>query len=149
LTPRSFTSWRAFGEIWRVKNFFRRSWDRIWNGPDEDYFHARHDGYMVFNKPKYLPGDTVKLKAFIVKKKNGKPLEEEARLILDSDKPRVLATLVPYAPGAYEYRFVLHDSLGMKLDAPAIRLPDFSKRYSGQGTPRHVFYRSLTSTTSF
>ncbi len=42
-------------------------------------FQEKHTGYIVFNKPKYQPGDTVKFKAFLVTKK-GIPVDKEIQL---------------------------------------------------------------------
>lgn len=72
---------------------------------------TRYDGYLVFNKPKYLPKDTVKLKAFLVK--NHKPITKTLELILrkDQEAPHTLAELKPTSEGAYVHEFVLGDSL--------------------------------------
>jgi len=79
-------------------------------------FEDRHKGYMVFNKPKYLPGDTVKLKAFVVKKK-GKPINKEVDVVLLANRKLTkLTRLKPYRKGGYTYEFVLHDSLQLSLD---------------------------------
>ena len=76
-------------------------------------------GYLVFNKPKYNPGDTVMLKAFILCGKNHLPLKREADIkITKSDPYKMikLGTVAPYNPGGYSYSFVLDDSLGLQLD---------------------------------
>ncbi|MCG8702428.1 MAG: hypothetical protein MI922_30530, partial [Bacteroidales bacterium] len=94
-----------------------------WTAPkycDYDYsFTRKFKGYCVSNKPKYMPGDTVKLKAFIVNDK-GKPLNKKIDLHLEgiyySDKKQHITTLKPYRNGAYSYEFVLHDSLDLMLD---------------------------------
>ena len=98
----------AQGTIYQIKHFFTRSWDK----------NDLYDGYLVFNKPKYLPNDTIQLKAFIVHKKSGKPLNKpvEIHLSKPNGKRQKLAELTPYNKGAYEYQFVLHDSLDLKLD---------------------------------
>ena len=79
-----------------------------------------YSGYVVLNKPKYKPGDTVKLKAYIVTAK-GKPAKHKITFRLNqyysSNVPaKTLAEVAPYRPGAYIYEFVLHDSLQLKLD---------------------------------
>lgn len=72
-------------------------------------------GYIAFNKPKYLPGDSVKVKAFVVNK-NGKPVNKEMEMYIYKyaygEKGHVkLATLKPVSPGAYILEFKLGDSL--------------------------------------
>ncbi|HYC28929.1 MAG TPA: carboxypeptidase-like regulatory domain-containing protein [Chitinophagaceae bacterium] len=75
-------------------------------------------GFIVFNKPKYKPGDTVRLKAF-VEKNNGR-LVNRPLILRISDQSfitdTILATLHPYKPGGYVYEFVLSDSLDLDLD---------------------------------
>jgi alpha-2-macroglobulin len=73
-------------------------------------------GFLALNKPMYQPGDTVRYKAFIVKK-NGRPYQKPliAEIWGDS-KPKRVGKLTPYRPGAYEGSFVLHDSLQQRLD---------------------------------
>ncbi|MBX9853543.1 MAG: hypothetical protein K2X86_17505 [Cytophagaceae bacterium] len=71
-----------------------------------------YNGYLVMNKPKYLPGDTVKLKAYLVKKH--KPLNIPLELTLQSEygyDKNMLAELNPVSKGAYTYEFILGDSL--------------------------------------
>ncbi len=109
------------GTIRRTKNFFVKSYEKIACIFDDyhcnDYrFGERHTGYMVFNKPKYLPGDTVKFKAFLVTKK-GKPINKEVSVSIQTNRENVeLTQLQPYRKGGYAYEFFLHDSLELKLD---------------------------------
>lgn len=75
-------------------------------------------GYMAFSKPKYKPGDTVKLKAWITTKA-GKPVNRPLLLRLTErnfEIDTILTTLTPYRPGGYTYSFVLKDSLDLSLD---------------------------------
>ena len=108
--------WQPYGAIYRIENFFKRLFN-----PDDYYQPKRQDyqGYMVFNKPKYKPNDTVKFKAFVVDKK-GKPVKKELKVVLSGyrnyRKTKTLTTLKPYRAGAFEYSFPLHDSLELKLD---------------------------------
>ncbi len=101
------------GTIASINRFFKR----VFN-PTEYYDEKGlgYKGYIVFNKPKYLPGDTVKFKAFAVNKK-GKPLDKKVNVRLYNYKKSIrLAELNPYRPGAFEYQFFLHDSLDLTLD---------------------------------
>ncbi len=100
------------GTIRKTQNFFIRMFDG-------DLFESYqyYQGYLVFNTPKYLPGDTVKLKSFIVDKK-GKAVNKilDVKLQGNDGKVFTLTSLEPYRKGAYEYQFFLHDSLNLKPD---------------------------------
>jgi hypothetical protein len=77
------------------------------------------DGFMLFSKPSYMPGDTVMMKAFILNGKNKRPITGDAVLTLERNYPNrniVIARLKPYSPGGYAHSFVLSDTLGLKLD---------------------------------
>jgi alpha-2-macroglobulin len=106
------------GTINSTRFFFRRSFSKIgdiFNNSGRDLSHI-HKGYMVFNKPKYMPGDTVMLKAFITGK-NGNPITEPLSVFLFSGtRDILLGETDPYAPGGYSYRFYLHDTLTLRLD---------------------------------
>src|SRR5690606_3620045 len=79
-------------------------------------FRNKHTGYMVFNKPMYLPGDTVKFKAFVVRRK-GQPVNKKVKVILQNGRKNIeLTHLEPYAKGGYKFEFFLHDSLELRLD---------------------------------
>lgn len=84
---------------------------------DAPEFESQWQGYFVFNKPKYLPGDTVKYKAFVIDKK-GRPSEDSVTVVFSSNRkpPKKLGRITPYCPGGYAGEFVLHDSLGLQLD---------------------------------
>ncbi|MHC1733164.1 MAG: carboxypeptidase-like regulatory domain-containing protein [Bacteroidales bacterium] len=78
-----------------------------------------YSGFMLFNKPKYMPGDTVMLKAWVLTGKNKKPFQGETDLkiyLTDPYRQVKLATLAPYVPGGYTHSFVLADTLGLRLD---------------------------------
>lgn len=75
-------------------------------------------GFIAFNKPQYKPGDTVKLKAWVMTKK-GKPVDRPLLVRLSSsnfETDTLLATIRPYRAGGYEYSFVVADSLDLDLD---------------------------------
>jgi len=80
-----------------------------------------YSGFVVFNKPKYRPGDTVKIKAYILDHKE-RLIDDEIQLWIGSQwwlnkrESKRLTALNPYQPGFYESSFVLHDSLDLKLD---------------------------------
>lgn len=114
-------------------NFFESAWSKIqwkWaklkNGiryifkPSEKPVKQKYTGFVVFNKPKYKLGETVKLKAYL-SEYNGKRYERSVDLRLQEDYYRsnidtVLTKLEPYRPGMYSYEFKLTDELGLRLD---------------------------------
>ncbi len=113
------------GTMYQVSRFFVRLFNATACIFDDYYcdayplnnFSRKHRGYIVFNKPKYQPGDTVMFKAFLVRK-NGKPVNKPVTVKLHSyRKSHDLTTLKPYREGGYEYRFLLHDSLALDLDS--------------------------------
>ena len=78
---------------------------------------ARTQGYVATSQPMYRPGDTVRLKALVLKP-NGKPVDRPIYLNAGQfyNDVRPLDTLQPYRPGAYAFEFVLEDSLRFQLD---------------------------------
>lgn len=111
------------GTVYNTKNFFVRSFRKIASIFDDSFrdsysyykFEQNHTGYIVFNKPKYQPGDTVKFKAFLVKRR-GKPVDKPVDVILQTNKNIKLTQLHPYREGGYAWQFFLHDSLQLQLD---------------------------------
>ncbi len=77
------------------------------------------EGFMVTNKPKYKPGDTLKLKAY-VRRRNGQPISKKLYLYLGGygggHSLKKIKTLLPYRKGFYEGEIILHDSLQLELD---------------------------------
>lgn len=109
------------GTIYSTKRFFINTYEKtacLLNN-DNCYSHDftnKYNGYMVFNKPKYLPGDTVKLKAFITTNE-GKAINDNVNIILRVNNKNIkLAEISPYAEGGYSYAFHLDDSLNLDLD---------------------------------
>ncbi|MHA4811818.1 alpha-2-macroglobulin family protein [Flavitalea flava] len=81
-------------------------------------YESRFYSFMVFNKPKYKPGDTVQGKAFILNRRKqpiNRPLLlriSDRNLSIDS----VIGLVRPYRAGGYTFSFVLTDSLHLDLD---------------------------------
>ncbi|MNS27972.1 Alpha-2-macroglobulin family protein [compost metagenome] len=93
-----------------------------------------HTGYLVVSKPKYRPNDTVKFKAFITDKK-GNPISDNRVIVKvgvrydEYDELRILGTTTAYRKGAFEFKFVLTDSLDLDLDDQQfIYLEKFSEK---------------------
>ncbi len=95
---------------WRFKDSFR-SLGRV--RPNKTY-----EGFVVFSKPKYKPGETVKFKAYM--HHDGKPYNEDVDVALTAYYPHpidtVLTKLSPYRPGMFEWQFRLSDSLKLMID---------------------------------
>lgn len=113
------------GSIYKIVDFSRRAYHKtacIFDAYHCDWYddgRTRHSttGYLVFDKPKYKPLDTLRMKSFLVNKK-GKPLHEDAKFVLRENyqKEKFIAELTPIRRGAYSYSLHLHDSLQLKLD---------------------------------
>ncbi|NDV59224.1 carboxypeptidase-like regulatory domain-containing protein [Bacteroides sp. 519] len=118
---------------WGVKHF----WHSMKYGieclfdPDERS-RNKYTGFVVFSKPQYKPGETVKFKAYMAK--NGTPYNEPVDIQLHDRYPfkvdTILARVQPYRPGMYEYEFELSDKLNLTLDVSyTIQLKTGKKHY--------------------
>jgi TonB-dependent SusC/RagA subfamily outer membrane receptor len=78
----------------------------------------RWTGYLVLSQPRYRPtGDTLRLKARIMRRDNGRLCRKPLTLWLASGAARKrLATLQPVRPGTYEYVLPLGDTLRLRPD---------------------------------
>jgi hypothetical protein len=113
----------------------------------ENRFERKHRGFVIFNKPKFMPGDTVKLKAVVLTRK-GKPVNKEVILkFYGGEKTTTLTTLQPYRPGCFNYQFVLTDSLKARLDYTCqVSLENADDMTFVEGSFRYEDYE-LTSNT--
>ncbi|MEM6261072.1 MAG: carboxypeptidase regulatory-like domain-containing protein, partial [Bacteroidota bacterium] len=80
-------------------------------GSDRKY-QRKWLGYIAFNKPRYRPGDTLKLKAYCMDR-YGVPLDMPLEL---KWRGNTLAEIIPGRDGLYTHELVLSDSLGLRLD---------------------------------
>jgi hypothetical protein len=73
--------------------------------------------YMLTDKNKYKPGETVRFKSYALGG-NRRPMEEELEVWVDGEggKYRKVTTVAPYNAGGYAGGFTLHDSLELRLD---------------------------------
>ncbi|MEO9850174.1 MAG: carboxypeptidase-like regulatory domain-containing protein [Reichenbachiella sp.] len=113
------------GTISQTKYFFIKLYRKVacmfdeyhcdWYGNNYK-FQRKYKGYFVYSQPKYLPGDTVKFKAFITEK--GKPLNKAVDLVLRKgyNENIHIKTLKPTTKGAFDFQLALEDSLNLKLD---------------------------------
>jgi hypothetical protein len=107
-----------------------------------------HYAYLVFSRPKYKPGDTVRFKAFIMTSA-GRPVRQPLKVRLredfGSDPDTVIGHITPYRPGGYNFEFVLTDSLDLLLDENyRIVLENLHDKRLTSGTFRYEDY-TLTS----
>jgi hypothetical protein len=84
-----------------------------------DYSDDGHDfySYMITDKNKYKPGETVRFKSYALSERRRplkEPLEVWMRTVNYSFKK--ITTLSPYHPGGYAGEIQLHDSLKLRLD---------------------------------
>lgn len=114
------------------KNIFKSAWwstKRFWHNlksevkcifnPDLREKKDWYTGFVVFSKPKYKPGERVKLKVYMADH-SGKPYNKPLDVRLSNYYPTRIDTLLtnlkPYRPGMYEYEFDLSEGLNLKLD---------------------------------
>lgn len=107
---------------WRLPkdhNSFRKGIRQAWN---QTFAKPRlagwsNYGYLATNQPNYRVGDTLKIKAYALKR-NGKPYDKELTLGISENyytyKKLVNVTLTPEKPGVYTYEIVIPDSF--KID---------------------------------
>lgn len=104
-----------FTDYWRYLKY--RSPFRVVYNKINYLLTSPNPGYIALNKPIYKPGDTVKLKAFLFKKLNKKPIGLKSLTLKISQTESIkISEIKPYRKGAYETSFVLHDSLDLDLD---------------------------------
>lgn len=138
------------GTIRRAENFFVRTYRKVACIFDNDNYycgnyyrrtHNNNKGYLVFNKPKFKPNDTVKFKSFIVNKR-GKPIDDLLTVYLQGNREKIkIAELIPYDKGGYEYSFFIHDSLKLRLDTQySISLEDSKENLIMSGQFRYEDY---------
>ncbi len=61
-----------------------------------------HEGYLVLNKPKFKPGDTIKIKAFITTRR-GNPIAKTLEVFISAYSPYInkkIGVVSPYRDGA-------------------------------------------------
>jgi len=113
--------WYQVSNAWPLRYIVRpiHRWAYLHRHRYDPYtYERRYLSFLVFSKPKYKPGDTVKGKAFIEDWK-GHPVAKPLQLRISEyygDVDTVLALINPYRPGGFEFSFHLSDSLKLQLD---------------------------------
>ena len=117
-------------DYWNNGNWFKRQWNRVryanlWHSPwyalqkiwqrqvyDFKYiWDVKTYGYITTNKPKYLPNDTVKIKAFLTRDNNIAYNSPLTLKITQYGNYKFETTIKPTSRGSYEFEFPLGDSL--------------------------------------
>lgn len=100
----------------KQKNGFFHKIGRLFKSRDKKDLDKTFKGTVLTGKPKYRPGDTVKMKAYIADGK-GKFRDKELEVWLNVGRSEKLISKVkPYRPGFYSYEFAMADSLKLRLD---------------------------------
>jgi len=123
-TYKSIRYRRPMGSIYGIKKPFSDVFESISWGEPEGWVkkmanmfnrYDYNDGFMVFSKPKYRPGDTIRFKAYVAYG-NGKPAKDPLDVFIQTDKRHKIGTIAPYRPGFYTMEFIPKSDYGMKLD---------------------------------
>ncbi|MBF9142640.1 carboxypeptidase-like regulatory domain-containing protein [Hymenobacter properus] len=89
---------------------------------DRTEAHPRWTSYVATSQPRYRPtADTLRLKARVLRQKNGRPYRRPLTLWLGGngygdETGKRIARLRPSRPGSYAYTLPLTDSLGLRPD---------------------------------
>jgi hypothetical protein len=115
---------RSKGEVFVVDNTDTAYFElerKLNKKPYNTNEHGTWEGYIAFSKPRYLPGDTVKIKPYLLRKK--KPYNEKLWVAVSyydnatyETKRVFLKKISPVRAGAYEVSFVCGDSLKIDQD---------------------------------
>ncbi|GAA4043334.1 hypothetical protein GCM10022409_31650 [Hymenobacter glaciei] len=108
----------VFNEDVREERQERRHPDRG-NGSDDDDQRGRWASYVATSQPRYRPtGDTLRLKARVLARKNGRPYRKPLTLWLGGDyahpEGKRVALLHASQPGSYLFTLPLTDTLGLR-----------------------------------
>ena len=91
-----------------------------WYGGN-DYYDRKPDfySYLITDKNKYKPGETVRFKSYALSG-NRSPLKNDLEIWMQTDRQRYrfkkMGTVSSHHPGGYAGEIVLHDSLQLRLD---------------------------------
>jgi hypothetical protein len=88
--------------------------------PDPYTQPTQNLGFIALNKPKYRPGDTIKLKGFVLQKRSHLPINDEQVEVhlktWSSYFDKVIGKVSAYKKGAFEYQFKLGNEPNLRLD---------------------------------
>ncbi len=105
-----------FSQTWR-RTKYRAA--RIFRPGSWSRSKQKYNGFIAFSKPRYKPGETVRMKAYIADNR-GHAYDRDVEVRLSGGRNPSLDTLLtvlrPYRAGMYAWEFRLSDSLRMQLD---------------------------------
>lgn len=126
-----FLSYSHMGEVYYMQYILNKGYeDKNNNRYQSNNSVMASPGYLLTDKPKYKPLDTLRLKAYLVKLYNGRPLRKKATLTIREDKQKFLFTqkIKSKTPGAYLYDWPIPDTL--KIDRSFKIELSYTKRQS-------------------
>jgi hypothetical protein len=127
--PLGWPGWVTYRSIW----LYRKLRNLVWK--------QRPVNFLLCSQPKYRPGDTVKVKAYLTDR-GGRPLRKTYQLLYTdkNGKTRRLANVKPVRPGCYTAQFVLHDSLELRLDQQVDLILASEKKWKGAAVGSYYDY---------
>ncbi|HLO60157.1 MAG TPA: carboxypeptidase-like regulatory domain-containing protein [Bacteroidales bacterium] len=88
----------------------------VWNNYNDNPDRPRFYSYLVTDKNRYKPGDKVRFKSYTLNSFRN-PVKKPLLIRLYAYPKTVnLGKIKPHRPGSFWGEFILHDSLGLKLD---------------------------------
>ncbi|MGK0390323.1 MAG: hypothetical protein ACI94Y_003075, partial [Maribacter sp.] len=106
----------------KPKYFFKRIFTFRKRDNDDNYYkiknyHPSYNGYIALNQPKFAHYDTLKIKGYFIKNKNGKAYDKPIHITIGEQTSYNAidtiyhAELMPDAPGRFLLDFAIGDSL--------------------------------------
>ncbi len=134
--------WYHFRNAWGLATHPRqryRYWENIRSRKESKWDEkAAWGGYVAFSQPKYRPGDTLRVKAWVTTSKGkpwNKPLDMEVLQMLQWKKVSK-QSIAPTAPGVFTWQMVWTDSLeidrnyAFRFTGPEPRTRGLFQRYA-------------------
>ncbi len=124
ITQVSKLYWDIAGLFGAERDYYRGYYHSYYTSQDKDdktieFKYAEKPGYADFNKPKYLPNDTLKCKMYIASK-NGKPYNKPCYFFLfkrwGNHQSIISREVKPNVPGSYTFQLQLGDSIQLDED---------------------------------
>jgi alpha-2-macroglobulin len=103
-------TWHLVRRPGNIPNWWQNKRNRKKNKWDDK---EAWSGYVAFSQPKYRPGDTLKVKAWVTNRK-GKPWNQPLDLLVSQTRRwRQISkqNILPTAPGVFVYQMVMSDSM--------------------------------------
>jgi hypothetical protein len=121
--------------VYKTKTLIREGY---WQRSYRRYGEADFPGYIAFSQPKYQPGDTLRVKAYVAGRKGRpwrQPLELDIREQGGTYRTVLRRDVKPLTPGAFVFEMPLGDTLRLDLKYGVT----FSeKRRKGNRSPRYI-----------